>query len=129
MLVQFRIALLATLFAILAAPALADARAAGAVVQTSPAAGPSPKEPVQTRFRCDGGRILSVAFVTRGGLLHAVADVGQETHTLKLEPWTGVGTGILWSDGKTELSWTPGVNILWSQGERHLHCGRAGHEH
>ena len=94
---------------------------------------PPPREasppPAQTRFKCQAGGDLNAQFTSRDAKLIAIVDPGDGPHALPIKPWDGGPARIIWSDGKRTLTWNPGVQIMWMDGDQHRMCGRGEHQH
>lgn len=96
------------------------------------------QRPVQARtgepergsaFRCEDGRKMVLAFAEAGDQLSALIWLGGETYTLPYVPPEPGPVQIVWSDGNSSLTWSPGVRLMWMSGDTHLMCGRGGHSH
>lgn len=119
-----RPALLLLALALAAPPALA---------KPTDAASPAAAERVLsgTRFKCDVGGDLTARFAARGEAFGALVDAGDGPHFLPVQPMVPGPVKLTWSDGRRTLTWSPGVQIQWTDGPAQRWCGRGaeGHRH
>ena len=80
-------------------------------------------------FRCEDGSKLVLSFSETADSLSAVIWLKGDTHTLPYQPPEPGPVQIVWSDGESSLTWSPGVKLMWMSGSTHLMCGRGGHSH
>jgi hypothetical protein len=109
----------------MAAPPPSDARAARPM---RPGSETMPILDNLSRFKCGGGRELTVQFSTGDSDFYAVVDAGDGPHLLPVKAWEGDVPNVTWSDGKRTLVWNVGVQLMFMDGGNHLDCGR-GEEH
>jgi|GEM_PF-1469559 len=80
-------------------------------------------------FRCEDGSKMVLDFDdTRDGS-SAVIWLNGASYSLPHQPPEPGLVQIVWSDGGSSLTWSPGVQLMWMSGGTHLMCGRGGHKH
>lgn len=84
--------------------------------------------PAGSAFSCHDGGNLVLSLVTIDGSLMADVWVHGALHRLSYLPPEPGPVQIVWSDGESSLTWSPGVKLMWMSGETHLMCGRS-HQH
>jgi copper(I)-binding protein len=82
-----------------------------------------------SEFRCEDGSKLVLSFTDAGHTINALVWLRGETYRLPHLPPEPGPVQIVWSDGESSLTWSPGVRLMWMTGDTHLMCGRGGHQH
>ncbi len=104
-----------------------------AALGVSPAFAQTPAPEDGAAFVCDDGTKMVLAFVdtdeeTDSGITALVWLHGESFRLPYLPPEPGP-VQVAWSDGEHELTWSPGVRLMWMGKREHLMCGRGEHKH
>jgi hypothetical protein len=81
------------------------------------------------QFRCDDGSNLVLSFSDKGTAFSAIVRVHGTSYWLPAQAPEPGPVQIVWSNGSSSLTWSPGVRLMWMSSETHLMCGRGGHQH
>lgn len=98
-----------------------------------PASAQTPAPEDGAAFVCENGAKMVLAFADSD----ADADSGitalvwlhGETFRLPYLPPEPGPVQVAWGDGEHELTWSPGVRLMWMGKREHLMCGRGEHKH
>jgi len=74
----------------------------------------------------DDSKML-LAFQDSANGVDALIRVHGRNYRLPAQPAITGEVKILWSDGSSSLTWSPGVQLMWMSGSAHLMCGHSHH--
>ena len=80
-------------------------------------------------FQCDDGAKMVLTFAETGEGIAALVWVHGANYRLAYLPPEPGPVEVAWSDGEHELTWSPGVRLMFMASDTHLMCGRSGHKH
>ncbi len=80
-------------------------------------------------FKCQDGGDMVLSLSPNGDDVSAAVWIQGRSHLLRYQPPEPGLVQIVWSDGRSSLTWSPGVQLMWMSGDTHLMCGRGGHMH
>ena len=80
-------------------------------------------------FQCSDGSKMVLTFAETGEGLAALVWVHGVSYRLAYIPPEPGPVQVAWSDGEHELTWSPGVRLMWMASDTHLMCGRGEHKH
>lgn len=106
---------------LLAAFALAAAPTVHAQTTEQPGEGAS--------FLCSDGSKMVLSFSDSGEGVTALVWLRGVNYRLAWQPPEPGPVHVAWSDGDHELTWSPGVRLMWMASDTHLMCGRGDHKH
>lgn len=89
----------------------------------------SAKPETGSLFKCQDGSEMVLSLATTGDLVSAAVWLQGRSYLLRHQPPEPGLVQIVWSDGRSSLTWSPGVQLMWMSGDTHLMCGRGGHMH
>lgn len=82
-------------------------------------------------FQCDDGTKMVLTFAETGEGIAALVWVHGANYRLAYQPPEREPgpVQVAWSDGEHELTWSPGVRLMFMASDTHLMCGRSAHKH
>lgn len=80
------------------------------------------------QFACMDDNKMLLAFQDTAEGVDALIHVHGRSYRLPAAPSGSGEVKIVWSDGASSLTWSPGVKLMWMSGPTHLMCGRS-HRH
>ena len=106
--------------------------AIAAILAIGPAAQAQPPiaEPTEgSSFQCSDGSKMVLSFAETGDGIAALVWLRGVNYRLDYLPPEPGPVQVAWSDGEHELTWSPGVRLMWMASDTHLMCGRGEHKH
>ena len=80
-------------------------------------------------FKCQDGGEMVLSLAPNGDDVSAAVWIQGRSYLLRYQPPEPGPVQIVWSDGRSSLTWSPGVQLMWMSGDTLLMCGRGGHMH
>ena len=108
---------------------LATLAAALAICPVAQAQAPTTAPEDGAAFQCSDGTKMVLSFAETGEGIAALVWLHGVNYRLDYLPPEPGPVQVAWSDGEHELTWSPGVRLMWMASDTHLMCGRGEHKH